>query len=55
MKTMEIYYDNLNIVAQREFDKIFGPPEDFNHDVAPLTIYTQEDNESEGNYDIASI
>lgn len=43
MKTMEIYYGDLNENAQKRFDLLFGTPDSFNHDIAPLAIYEQED------------
>ena len=42
MKTMDIMYADLTADAQKEFDEIFGSPEDFNHDVSPLCVYTSE-------------
>ena len=41
MTTMEIYYDDLNNEAKKRFDKLFGPADTFNHDIAPLCIYEQ--------------
>ena len=43
MKSIEIYYGDLNDEAKKEFDETFGPPEDFNHEIAPLAIYETED------------
>jgi hypothetical protein len=48
MKSMNVYYDDLNTEAKAEFDGIFGPPEDFNHDVFPLFVYEVDEQESEG-------
>jgi hypothetical protein len=45
MKSMEIYYDDLNDDAKKRFDELFGPAETFNHDVAPLATYEVEDEE----------
>ena len=47
MKSMEIYYDDLNDEAKKEFDDVFGPPESFNHEISPLAIYEQEDDPCE--------
>ena len=41
MKTMKIYFGDLNEEAQQTFISIFG--EDGNYDIAPLFIYEQED------------
>ncbi len=43
MKSMDIYYDDLNNEAQKEFADIFGDPEDFNHPDMPLFTYEVED------------
>ena len=43
MEVMEIYYDDLNDAAKKRFDALFGTPETFNHEIAPLAIYEQED------------
>ena len=42
MITMEIYYDALKEVSQKEFDKLFGGPEEHNHAISPLFIYEVE-------------
>jgi hypothetical protein len=47
MKTMEIYFRDLTPDAQKRFNRLFGEPETFNHAIAPLAIYEQED-EGEG-------
>ena len=43
MKTFEIYYRDLSTKAQEQFDEMFGDPDTFNHDIAPLAIYEQEE------------
>ena len=43
MRSMELYYSDLNDDAKKAFDKVFGPPEEFNHETMPLTIYEVED------------
>ena len=45
MITMEIYYADLKEVSQKEFDKLFGPPEEHNHAISPLFIYEVEESE----------
>ncbi len=47
MKTMEIYFDDLNEEAQKRFAEIFGRPEEMNLDLAPLAIVEMEDTEDE--------
>ena len=47
MKSMEIYYNDLNDEAKERFDNLFGLSDNFNHCVNPLAIYEQEDEESE--------
>ncbi|MCK5607945.1 hypothetical protein KAR91_39055 [Candidatus Pacearchaeota archaeon] len=47
MKSLEIYYWDLSDEVKRQFDTIFGPPEDFNHDTVPLFIYEVEDEEQD--------
>jgi hypothetical protein len=39
---MDIYYTDLTQEAQETFDKIFGGPENFNHDIVPLFTYEKE-------------
>lgn len=43
MKTMEIYFGDLNEEAQQTFREIFGDPEGMNLDTFPLFIYEQEE------------
>lgn len=43
MKTMEIYYSDLNDNTQKRFDLLFGTPDMFNHEISPLAIYEQEE------------
>ena len=43
MKSMEIYFSDLDEVAQRGFNEIFGNPNDFNHSTMPLFIFEVED------------
>ena len=47
MKTMEIYFEDLNEEAQKRFAKTFGPPEEMNADLFPLAIVEIEDSEEE--------
>jgi len=43
MKTLEIYYHDLNTEAKKEYDKAFGLPEDHNHEISPIAIIETED------------
>ena len=43
MKTMEIYYHDLNEEAQDKFDELFSGSDEFNHEISPLFIYEQEE------------
>jgi len=43
MAEMEIYYGDLSEKAQKEFDDLFGKPEEHNHEISPLFIYEAED------------
>ncbi len=45
MKTMEIYYGDLTVEKQLEFDNIFGPPGDFNHEIFSIFTYEVEDDD----------
>lgn len=45
MKTMAIYFGDLNEEARQTFIEIFG--EDGNYDIAPLFIYEQEEEDEE--------
>ena len=47
MKTMEIFFGDLNEEAQQTFREIFGEPEEMNLDTFPLFIYEQESEEKE--------
>ena len=47
MKTMEIYFRDLNDEAQERFAEIFGAPEEMNADLFPLAIVEIEDSEEE--------
>ncbi len=47
---MVIMYSDLTVTAQARFDAEFGPPDDFNHDIAPLFIYEQEPETGSDNY-----
>ena len=47
MKTMEVYYSDLNESAKRKFDECFGEPDTFNHEISPLAIYEMEDDDDE--------
>ena len=47
MTSMEIYYGDLNDDAKKRFDGLFGPADTFNHDVSPLCIYEQEDEDND--------
>ncbi len=47
MKTMEIYFEDLNEIARMQFVELFGDPKDMNLDVFPLFIYEQEDEDEE--------
>ena len=45
MRSMQIFYSDLNKSAKQEFDERFGPPEEFNHEICPLAIYEIEEEE----------
>ncbi len=47
MRTMEIYFRDLNEEAQERFAEIFGAPEEMNVDLFPLAIVEMEDEEEE--------
>ncbi len=47
MKTMKIYFKDLNVTVRMQFVELFGDPKDMNLDVFPLFIYEQEDEEKE--------
>ena len=47
MKTMAIYFRDLNDEAQERFAEIFGAPEEMNVDLFPLAIVEIEDPEDE--------
>lgn len=49
MKTMDIFYHDLNTEAQKEHDKLFGGPEKHNHDISPLAILEREDEDEDEN------
>ncbi len=45
MRSMEIYFKDLNDEAQERYRNIFGRPEDLNTDLFPLAIVEMEDPE----------
>lgn len=45
IKSMEIYYADLNEKAKKKFDTLFGSPEEHNHEICPLCFYEQEESE----------
>jgi hypothetical protein len=47
MKTMEIYFRDLNDEAQERFADTFGRPEDMNVDLFPLAVVEIEDSDEE--------
>ena len=47
MKTMKIYFRDLNEEAKKRFNETFGLPEDSNLDLFPLTVVEIEDSEDE--------
>jgi hypothetical protein len=47
MRTMEIYFKDLNQEAQERYRETFGRPEDMNTDLFPLAVVEMEDSEDE--------
>ncbi len=47
MRTMEIYFRDLNEEAQERYRETFGHAEDMNVDLSPLTIVEMEDPKDE--------
>jgi hypothetical protein len=47
MRSMEIYFRDLNEEAQERYRETFGRPEDMNIDLFPLAIVDMEDPEDE--------
>jgi hypothetical protein len=47
MRTMEIYFRDLNDEAKERFTEIFGLPEDMNLDVFPLAVVDMADLEDQ--------
>lgn len=51
MIEMPIYYDDLSKEAKERFDKLFGPPQTFNHAIVPLFVYQMEEDKDWPEYD----
>ncbi len=47
MRTMEIYFKDLNDEAQERFAETFGAPEEMNADLFPLAIVEMKEEEEE--------
>ena len=43
IKSLEIYYADLNKASQAEFDKVFGTPDKHNHETIPITSIEREE------------